>query len=89
MRPKIKLLKVSTDSSSFRRCWPAAIFLVATGAICAGLVEQSLRDILPDGMWSIKPYRVSLLNFDDAKAAQALHPQQVVGDLREATLLDW
>jgi hypothetical protein len=71
-----------------RQCWPAAIFLVATGAICAGLVEQALRDILPDRIWSIKPYRVSLLNFEDTKAAQALNPQQVLGDFREATLLD-
>jgi hypothetical protein len=62
---------------------------VATGAICAGLVEQSLPGILPDGIWSIKPNRIRLLNFDDTKAAQALNPQQVVGDFREATLLDW
>lgn len=48
-----------------------------------------MPDILPDGMWSIKPDRIRLLNFDDTKAAQALNPQQVVGDFREATLLDW
>ncbi|MBR0838676.1 hypothetical protein JQ607_00535 [Bradyrhizobium liaoningense] len=62
---------------------------MAAGAICAGLVEQSLPDILPEGMWSIKPKRIRLLNFDDTKATQALNPQQVVGDFREATLLDW
>lgn len=35
---------------SFAPVWPTAIFLVAAGAICAGLVEQSLPDILPEGM---------------------------------------
>jgi hypothetical protein len=62
---------------------------VAALAICAQ-VEQSLPDILPDGMWSIKPNGIYLLNFDDdTKAAQALNEQQVVGDFREVTLLDW
>jgi len=60
--------------------WPAPIFLVTTGAICAGLVEQSLPDILPDGIWSIEPESICLLNFDDAKAAHALNPQHVVGE---------
>jgi hypothetical protein len=61
---------------------------VATGAICASLVEQSLRDILPDGMWSIKPYRVSLLNLDNAKAAHAFYTQHMGRNFREATLQD-
>jgi hypothetical protein len=61
---------------------------VAACAICAGLIEQSLSHILPDGMRSIEPDRVRLLNFDDTRAAQALNPQNVVLNFREATLLD-
>jgi hypothetical protein len=62
---------------------------VAARAICAGLVEQSLPDILPESIWPIEPDCIRLLNFDDAKAAHALNPQHVLGDFREATLLDW
>jgi hypothetical protein len=58
----------------------SAIFLMTTSTIDAGLVKQSLPDIFPDGMWSIEPDRIGLLNFDDAKAAHALDAQRVVRD---------
>ncbi len=64
---------------------PASILLMTTSTIDAGLVEQSLPDIFPDGMWSIEPDRIRPLNFDDAKATHAFYTQHMVGNFREAT----
>jgi hypothetical protein len=57
-------------------------------AVAAGLVEQALPDILPDGMRPIKPDGIRLLNFDNAKTADAFDAEQMAGDFREAALLD-
>jgi hypothetical protein len=59
---------------------------VAACAICAGPVEQSLRDIFPESIRSVEPYRIRLLDFDNAKTSQALDPQHVVGHFRKPTL---
>jgi len=58
------------------------------GTIGAGLVEQPLADILPDGMRPIEPDCIRLLNFDDARTALALDAQDVALDFRESALLD-
>jgi hypothetical protein len=50
---------------------PASILLQPACAVAAGLVEQSLPDILPDGMRSIKSDGIRLLYFDDPSAADA------------------
>jgi len=57
-------------------------------AIVAGLIEQALTDIFPDGMWPIKSDGIRLLNFDDAKAPQALDAQHMARNFRKSTLLD-
>jgi hypothetical protein len=61
---------------------------VAACAIGAGLVEQSLPDIFPDSVRSIEPDRIPLLNFDNAKAADAFDAEHMARDFREPTLLD-
>jgi len=67
---------------------PASILLVAACAIAAGLVEQALPDILPDSMRPIKSDGIRLLNFDDARAADAFDAQHMARNFREAALLD-
>jgi hypothetical protein len=57
-------------------------------AVVAGLIEQSLPDILPDGVRPIEPDGIRLLNFDNAKAADAFDAQHMARDFREAALLD-
>jgi hypothetical protein len=58
-------------------------------AIAAGLVEQALPDIFPDGMWSIKSDGIGFLHFDGAKAANAFDAEHMARNFREAALLDW
>jgi hypothetical protein len=58
-------------------------------SISAGVVEQSLSNVLPDGMRCIEPHRVSLLNFDDARTTSALDAEHMSGNFRQAALLDW
>jgi len=45
-------------------------------AIGAGLVEQPLPDILPDGMRSIEPDGIRLLNFHNRKATDAFDDRE-------------
>jgi hypothetical protein len=56
--------------------------------MAAGLIKQSLPDILPDGMRPIKSDGIRLLNFDNTKTTDAFDAQQMARDLREAALLD-
>lgn len=58
------------------------------GAIDAGLIKETLSDVLPDGMRPIKSDGVRLLNFDDASAALALDAEHMPGDFGEPALLD-
>jgi hypothetical protein len=67
---------------------PASILLQPARAVAASLVEQSLPDIFPDGMRSIKSDRIRLLYFDDPSAADAFDAQHVSRNFREAALLD-
>ena len=55
------------------------VFLVPACANSAGLVEQSLTNIFPDGVRTIEPERVSPLNFDDPRAALAFDAQHMGG----------
>jgi hypothetical protein len=48
---------------------PATVLLVSACAAGAGLVEQSLPDIFPDGMRAIVSDCIRLLDFDDPRAA--------------------
>jgi hypothetical protein len=57
-------------------------------AIGAGLVQQSLPNIFPDGMRSIKSDRICSLNFDNAETAQALDAQHMARNFRKTKLLD-
>jgi hypothetical protein len=57
-------------------------------AIGAGLVEQSLPDIFPDGMRPVKSDGIRFLQFDNAKTADAFDAEHVARDFREAALLD-
>jgi hypothetical protein len=41
------------------------------GALLAGVVEQPLRDVLPDGVATVEPDRVDGLDFHCALAAAA------------------
>src|ERR1700738_5556903 len=67
---------------------PASIFLVPACAVGASLVEQSLSNIFPDGMRPIKSDGIGLLDFDNAKAADAFDAKHMARNFREAALLD-
>jgi hypothetical protein len=45
--------------------------------LCAGLVQQALPDVLPDGTLAVKPDGIDLLYLDGAAAAPAAHPQKM------------
>jgi hypothetical protein len=47
----------------------------------AGVVQQSLPDVLPDGLWSGQPDSIGLLDLDGPAAAPAGDPQQVSLDV--------
>jgi hypothetical protein len=50
---------------------------VPAGPDLAGIVEQPLTDVLPDGLFPVQSCGVGLLDFDGAAAAAAGDPQQV------------
>jgi hypothetical protein len=50
---------------------------VPAGALLAGVVEQTLTYVLPDGLFPVQSCGVGLLDFDGAAAAAAGDPQQV------------
>jgi hypothetical protein len=56
------------------------------GALPAGVVEQPLRDVLPDGVATVKPDRVDGLDFHGALAPATRDAQHVALDLREPSL---
>jgi hypothetical protein len=41
---------------------------VTTGALLAGIVEQTLTYVLPNGLFPVQSYGVGLLDFDGAAA---------------------
>jgi hypothetical protein len=59
---------------------PTTILLKSAGAVLASVVQESRTYVLPHGVRAIQPQGVGLLNFNDAKAAQAFDAKQVPGD---------
>jgi hypothetical protein len=51
------------------------------GPLLAGVVQQPLPDILPDGLGSGQPDGIGLLDLDGPAAAPAGDPQQVSLDV--------
>jgi hypothetical protein len=86
--PKERYCVVEEGESLTSPDRPASILLVPAGAIGAGLIEQPLPDVLPYRLRSIEPKSVCLLNFDDARAALALDPQDMALDVGKPALLD-
>src|SRR3954468_10283714 len=58
---------------------PAPVFFVSSGALLAGVVEQSLRDVLPERIAAIQSDCIGGLDFDGPLATAA-------GDAQHATL---
>jgi hypothetical protein len=56
---------------------------MAPGPLRACVVEQALRDDLPDCVRPVKADSVDLLDLDDSGAAPAAHPQQVLRNLAQ------
>jgi hypothetical protein len=56
------------------------------GALLAGVIEQSLRNVLPNGVAAVEPDRVDGLDFHDALAAATGDPQHVPLDLHKLSL---
>ena len=56
---------------------PAPVFFVSSGALLAGVVEQSLRHVLPDRVAAIQSDCIGGLDFDGPLAAAAGDAQHV------------
>jgi hypothetical protein len=61
---------------------------MAPSTVLACVVQQPHPDFFPHSVWPIKPKCVGLLNFNDAKAAQTFHAQQVPWDFGQPALLN-
>jgi hypothetical protein len=57
---------------------------MAASSVLAGVVQQSLRDLLPSGLLPVETDCVDLLDLNDALAPAAGNPQYVLRDLAEA-----
>ena len=62
---------------------PAAVFLMAPGSLGARLVQQALPDVAPDGVRTVQPDCVDLLDLDGPAAPSAPNPQQMLGNLAQ------
>jgi hypothetical protein len=65
---------------------PAPVFFVSSGALLAGVVEQSLRDILPDRVAAIQSDCIGGLDFHGPLAAAAGDAQHVALNLGKTSL---
>src|SRR3984893_5422856 len=68
------------------KSWPAPVFLVSSGALLAGGVEQSLRDVLPDRVAAIQSDCIGGLDFHGPLAATAGDAQHVALNLGKTSL---
>jgi len=59
---------------------------VSSGALLAGVVEQSLRDVLPDRVAAIQSNCIDGLDFHGPLAATAGDPQHVALNLGKTSL---
>src|SRR5713226_5862412 len=66
--------------------WPAPVFFMPAGALLAGVVEQPLRDVLPDRVAAIQSDRIGGLDFHDPLAAAAGDAQYVALNFRKTSL---
>src|SRR6202022_4425015 len=66
--------------------WPAPVFFVPPGALLARVVQEPLRDVLPDRLPAIEADRVGGLHFHGPLATATGDPQDVALDLRETAL---
>src|SRR5258708_21056400 len=64
---------------------PTPIFFVSSGALLAGVVEQSLRDVLPDRVAAIQSECIGGLAFDGPPATPAGDPRRVGLQLRKTS----
>jgi hypothetical protein len=56
---------------------------MAAGPLRAGVVQQALADVFPDGVRSIQAGGIGLLDLDEPGAAAATDSQNVLADLAE------
>src|ERR1700732_1677400 len=62
---------------------PAAVLFVTAGPVLAGVIQEPLAHVFPDGLGSGQPDSIGLLNLDDASAPAARHPQNMLRNFRE------
>ncbi len=65
---------------------PAPVFFVPAGALLAGVVEQPLRDVLPDRVAAIQADRIGSLDFHGPLAAAAGDAQHVALNFGKTSL---
>jgi hypothetical protein len=70
----------------FLERWPAAVFFVTARALLARVVQEPLRDYLPDGVATVEADRVDGLDPHRPLAAAAGYAQHVALDLRKPSL---
>jgi hypothetical protein len=63
---------------------PAAVLLIPASPDLAGVVQQALPDLLPEGLLPVKPDGVRLLDLDNALAPAAGNAQDVLRELGQA-----
>jgi hypothetical protein len=64
---------------------PAPVFFVSSGALLAGVVEQPLRDVLPDRVAAIQSDSIGGLDFHGPLAAAAGDAQHVALNFRKTS----
>src|ERR1700710_1718364 len=64
---------------------PAPVFFVSSGALLAGVVEQPLRDVLPDRVAAIQSDCIGGLDFDGPRTATAGNAQHVALNFRKTS----
>jgi hypothetical protein len=67
---------------------PAPVFFIPARTLSARVVQQPLRNLLPDGVAAIKPDRVDGLDFYGPLAAAAGDTQHMTLDLRQLSFSD-
>jgi hypothetical protein len=66
--------------------WPTPIVFMGTCSLRTCVVQQPLRDVLPDCVSAIQADRICRLDFHDTLASSAGDAQNVALDLRQMPL---
>lgn len=66
--------------------WPAPVFFISAGALLAGIVEQPLRDVLPDRVVAIQSDCIGSLDFYGSLAAATGDAEHVALNFRKTSL---